>query len=143
MSGDMRSLSIECQYLLTLTILRRNYDYLEAGYIFKISDDTVSMVFKTWIRFLYKKFGSKEWRDRLFVKFDDLPKPLPDCFLEGGDILNKVRCVIDTTSIKIRRPRNYQKNGNLSRSIDNMWDKLVRISRIQFKNSNLNHLISL
>ena len=119
MSGDMRCLSIECQYLLTLTILRRNYDYLEAGYIFKISDDTVSMVFKTWIIFLYKKLGSKEWRDRLFVKFDDLPKPLPECFLEGGDILNKVRCVIDTTSIKIRRPRNYQKNGNLSRSIDN------------------------
>ena len=28
MSGDMRSLSIECQFLLTLTILRRNYDYL-------------------------------------------------------------------------------------------------------------------
>ena len=25
MSGDMRVLSIECQFLLTLTILRRNY----------------------------------------------------------------------------------------------------------------------
>ena len=74
---------------------------LEAGYLFNLSDDTVSMTFKTWLIFLYKKLGSKEWRRKLFVKFDDLPKPLPDCFLEGGDILNKVRVVIDTTSIKV------------------------------------------
>ena len=74
---------------------------LEAAYIFNLSDDTVSMVFKTWLIFLYKKLGSKEWRRRLFVKFEDLPQPLPDCFLEGGDILNKVRVVIDTTSIKV------------------------------------------
>ena len=74
---------------------------LEAGYIFNLSDDTVSMVFKSWLIFLYKKLGSKEWRRRLFVKFEDLPQPLPDCFLEGGDILNKVRVVIDTTSIKV------------------------------------------
>ena len=30
-SGTMRSVSIDCQFLLTLAILRRNYDYIEVS----------------------------------------------------------------------------------------------------------------
>ena len=57
MSGDLRCLSVKCQFLLTLIILRRNYDYGEAGALFGgISDRIVSSVFKTWIIFMSQKF---------------------------------------------------------------------------------------
>ena len=70
-SGDMRCMSTSCQFLLTLLILRRNYDYKEAGYMFGISADTISCVFKTWLIFMFKKFGHDEWRKRLFVRRQD------------------------------------------------------------------------
>lgn len=57
LSGEMRCLSVKCQFLLTLIILRRNYDYGECGGLFGgISDRIVSSVFKTWIIFMYRKF---------------------------------------------------------------------------------------
>ena len=48
---------------------------------------------------MFKKLGDQAWRNRLFVKFDDLPKPLPGPF--QNEYLQKVRVVIDTTSIKV------------------------------------------
>ena len=57
LSGDLRCLSVKCQFLLTLIILRRNYDYAEAGALFGgVSARIVSSVFKTWIIFMSKKF---------------------------------------------------------------------------------------
>ena len=100
-SGTMRSVSVTCQFLLTLTILRRNYGYTEAGLLFKINNpDIVQCVFKTWLLFMFKELGSKEWRKKLFVKLEDLPRPFPEPF--DNDILNKVRIVIDTTLIEVK-----------------------------------------
>ena len=57
LSGEMSSLSVKCQFLLTLMILRRNYDYSEAGQLFGgVSARIVSSVFKTWIIFMWRKF---------------------------------------------------------------------------------------
>ena len=101
-SGTMRSVSVTCQFLLTLTILRRNYGYTEAGLIFKINNpDIVQCVFKTWLLFMFNELGSKEWRKKLFVKLEDLPRPFPEPF--DNDILNKVRIVIDTTLIEVKQ----------------------------------------
>ena len=63
-SGNM-AISVECQFLLTLAILRRDFDYLEAAQIFglesrnSISNQAykiVSRIFKTWLIFIYRKF---------------------------------------------------------------------------------------
>ena len=63
-SGNM-AISVECQFLLTLSILRRDFDYLEAAQIFGLEAKTsvsnqaykiVSKIFKTWLIFIYRKF---------------------------------------------------------------------------------------
>ena len=83
MSGNM-SISIECQFLLTLTILRRNYDYGEAAHIFGLATEEnaksdqaysiASRIFRTWLFFMYRKFSDREFRNRMFVEQKDLPK---------------------------------------------------------------------
>ena len=75
--------------------------------MFGISANTISCVFKTWLIFMFKKFGHDEWRKRLFVRRQDLPQPLPEAFC--NKMLEKVRVVIDCTEIEIQKPRNYQK----------------------------------
>ena len=72
---------------------------LQAADIFNISDDTVQMVFKTWLIYMYKRLGHPKMRQRMFVKFKDLPKPLPPPF--RNQWCEKVRVVIDTTRIKV------------------------------------------
>ena len=75
-------------------------DYLEAGYIFKVCDEIVSSVMKTWLRFMYLKLGHPLWRKRMFTRFVDLPKPLPEPFRNPW--LERVRVVIDCTSIRVK-----------------------------------------
>ena len=41
-SGSMRSVSIDCQFLLTLAILRRNYEYIEVICLFISSQEPTS-----------------------------------------------------------------------------------------------------
>ena len=78
-SGDMRALSVPCQFLLTLAILRKGFDYGEFAHILDVGKSTVTKVFKTWIYFMYSVFGHPEWRKTLAVKTVDLPPP-PKCF---------------------------------------------------------------
>jgi hypothetical protein len=63
-SGNM-AISVECQFLLTLAILRRNFDYLETAQIFGLESENstsnqaykiASRIFKTWLIFIYRKF---------------------------------------------------------------------------------------
>ena len=55
-SGKM-SISVGCQFLLTLAILRRNYKYCEASEIFNVgSERLVSLIFRTWVVFMDRKF---------------------------------------------------------------------------------------
>ena len=108
-SGTMRSVSVECQFLLCLTILRRNYGYQEAAYIFKINNpDIVQCVFKTWLIYMFKVLSDPIIKRKMFVKLEDLPRPLPQPF--DNPILNKVRAVIDATLIEvIFKHSKYQK----------------------------------
>ena len=62
LSQEVRSISVENQFFLFLRIFRRNISYTEAGFMFGISRNLASNVFKTWLSFLYYKFkGSKEF----------------------------------------------------------------------------------
>ena len=97
-SGDMRALSVPCQFLLTLAILRKGFDYGEFAHILDVGRATVTKVFKTWIYFMYSVFGHPEWRKTLAVKTKDLPPP-PKCF--DNKWLRKTRFVIDTTSFEV------------------------------------------
>ena len=97
-SGDMRVLSVPCQFLLTLCILRKGFGYQEFADIFGVSTTIVTNVFKTWLYFLYQKFSHPEWKKTLHVKTKDLPEP-PKVF--RNEYLKKVRFVMDTTSIEV------------------------------------------
>ena len=112
-SGTMRSVSVECQFLLCLTILRRNYGYQEAAYIFKINNpDIVQCVFKTWLIYMFKVLSDPIIKRKMFVKLEDLPRPLPQPF--DNPILNKVRAVIDATLIEvIFKVQNSKNDGSL------------------------------
>ena len=51
------SISVSCQFLLTLAILRRNYKYCEASEIFNVgSERLVSVIFRTWVVYMDSKF---------------------------------------------------------------------------------------
>ena len=52
------------------------------------------MVFKTWLIYMYKRLGHPKMRQRMFVKFKDLPKPLPPPF--RNQWCEKVRVVTET-----------------------------------------------
>ena len=72
----------------------------EAAYIFKINNpDIVQCVFKTWLIYMYKVLSDPIIKRKMFVKLEDLPKPLPQPF--DNPILNKVRAVIDATLIEV------------------------------------------
>ena len=98
-SGEVRKLNVHNQYLYTLIMLRKGYEYGEGADLFGFGFDLSQCIFKTWIIFMFKKFGSAEWRKRLLVRTEDLPKKPPKAF--RNKLLRKVRLVIDTTSIKV------------------------------------------
>ena len=88
-NSEIRSLSVECQFLLCLIILRRDKAFEECHHLFGISDTVASQVFKTWLSFLKLKFKAVEtYVHSLTLK--DLPKP-PKAF--RNKLLRKVRYV--------------------------------------------------
>ena len=78
LSGKMRSISVENQFFLFLAVFRRNLTYKEAGWLFGINPKLAGKVFKTWLSFIYFKF--KDIQEDMFIKREDLPKPLPKAF---------------------------------------------------------------
>ena len=88
-NSEIRSLSVECQFLLCLIILRRDKAFEECHHLFGISDTVASQVFKTWLSFLKVKLKAVEaYVHSLTLK--DLPKP-PKSFRNKQ--LRKVRYV--------------------------------------------------
>ncbi len=109
-SGELRSLSVQCQFLLCLMILRRNKSFKEIHVAYRISGDTlVGKVFRTWIQFLYFKF--RDIKDIMFIPKKDLPKPLPRHF--NNKLLRDVRVIIDGTELKAQSSTNYKQQGNM------------------------------
>ena len=110
-SGKMTKMCIESQYLMTLMILRRGYLFTDVALTYKISRITVVNVFKTWLQFLYFKFG--DLRDAMFTRKKDLMKPLPSVF--QNEKLKDVRVVIDCTEFALESVANFKNQGNIYR----------------------------
>ena len=110
-SGKLRTMCIESQFLMTLMILRRGYDYLDVAYTYHMSKNTVARVFKTWLMFFYVKF--KDIQDKMFTQKKDLMTPLPEVFC--NETLKDVRVVIDCTEIPLQNVENYKNQGNIYR----------------------------
>ncbi len=108
-SQDLRTLSVECQFLLTLIVLRRNYTFQEISVTYKVGRKLTSQVFRTWLQFMYFKF--KDVEAAMFTRKEDLPRPLPRHF--SNKLLRDVRVVIDCTEIFVQSSRNYTKQGHL------------------------------
>ena len=89
-SGELLELSVECQFLLTLHLLRRNITYHEASLHYNIGNSwLVSQVFKSWLQFFF--YELKEHEAEWFTKFKDLPRP-PKAF--QNPIMESCRVVI-------------------------------------------------
>ena len=103
LSGHLKSMCVEDQFLLTLVILRKGWDYCEVATIFDLDQQIVSSTFKTWLQFMYCQF--KEMEEVLFTKAKDIDKEtIPKCFQKTKEFQN-VRCVIDCTEIFIESSR--------------------------------------
>ena len=86
---QIRGLSVECQFLLCLMILRRDKTYEECSILFGVSETLISQIFKTWLAFLHFKFQAlHEYVQSLTLQ--DLPKP-PKAF--RNKLLRKTRYV--------------------------------------------------
>jgi len=99
LSGKMKSISVEDQFFLFLVVFRRNITYQEAGWMFAVSTQVATRVFKTWLSFLYFKF--KDMKDDMFIKREDLPKPLPKPFRNKLLRETRVVSVVETLRAKI------------------------------------------
>ena len=101
-SGDLRSMSVEDQFLLCLLILRKDWSYQDVGSVFGIDDQIVSSTFVTWLNFIYHKYKDDE--AFFFTKKKDIKKDsLPECFQSKE--LRETRCVIDCTEFKVQSSR--------------------------------------
>jgi hypothetical protein len=107
-TSELRGISIECQFILTLTILKRNKTFEELHLDYHLSTDLISQVFKTWLQFLYWKF--RDIQEAMFTKRYDIKKPLPKCF--QNVLLRNTRVVIDCTEIEIESSTNYDQQSN-------------------------------
>ena len=107
LNSQIRDLSVECQFLLCLLILRRNKSFEECYLLFGVSDTVISELFKTWLGFIRAKF--KDMEDYCTVKLKDLPRP-PPAF--RNKYLRKIRFSIDCTEFRCQSTKNYREQGN-------------------------------
>ena len=87
-SGELTCLSLKCQFLMTLMILRRNYEFADMCHRFDLSHNSVVSVFKTWLMFLHFKFNEVEVAG-------DLTKPPPSAFRNDVRKFSELLCNIE------------------------------------------------
>ena len=96
-SGTMRCMSVQDQFLMTLLILRKDWDYSEVAAVFDLDPQIVSSTFKTWLQFFYVTF--KENESFFFTEKKAINKAyLPKCFQTPKEFRD-VRVIIDCTEI--------------------------------------------
>ena len=105
-NSEIRDLSIECQFLLCLMILRRNKTYTKCSYLFKVCPNIISAVFKTWLAFIIAKFKDFEAYCRVSRKNLKLPAAFKNRFLRN------IRFVMDCTEFKCESTKDYGRQGN-------------------------------
>lgn len=95
--SSIRDIKLEDQLLLTLVKLRLNLDFKHLANLFQISNQDAGLLFRTWINYMYFRFGSVSiWPDR-----DILKSKMPSRFKEDfPDTL----IILDGTEIKMERP---------------------------------------
>ena len=125
-SGELTCMTVECQFLLTLMVLRRNKKFEELRIVYEIANGTISSIFKTWIMFMFKKF--KDVEKRMFLQRKQLFQPLPRSF--RNNVLKDVRCVIDCTEIRVQSSRNYRQQGNIYSSYKHVTTAKVLIATV-------------
>jgi hypothetical protein len=108
-SCDLRNISVQCQFLMTLEILRRNRSYQELYHHYWINPGLISQIFKTWVQFMYSKF--RDLKNAMFVRKCDIQKPLPRHF--RNKMLHDTRVVIDCTECVCESTANYTQQGIL------------------------------
>ena len=101
-SGDMKSMTVDDQFLLCLIILRKDWSYQDVASVFGIDEKIVSSTFITWLQFIYQKYKDEE--SFFFTKKKDIKKDsLPECFQNKE--LRETRYVIDCTEFKTQSSR--------------------------------------
>ena len=109
-SGDMKSMTVLDQFLMTLLILRKDWNYKDVATVFDLDEQIVSSTFKTWVQFMYFKF--KENQDFFFTKKEDIDKSkLPKCFQNPKEF-KEVNCIIDCTEIFIQSSKSFEQQSN-------------------------------
>lgn len=92
-----KNISMEDQLLLVLTKLRQNFDFVHVGYLFGISQQDASVIFRNWIQYMFFRCGSVSiWPHR-----NILIENMPETFREE---FPNTLVIIDGTELKIQRP---------------------------------------
>lgn len=95
--SSIQNMKLEDQFLLTMIKLRLNLDFMHLGHLFNISNTDAGRLFRTWINYMYFRFGSVSiWPDREILKAKMPPKfkeDFPDTMV-----------ILDGTEIKTERP---------------------------------------
>ena len=106
MNTQLRDLSVECQFLVTLIILKQNKSYKECGLMFGVCPDIISKVFKTWLSLMKHSF--KAFEDYVITKQNKFKKP-PRAF--RNKLLRDTDFVLDCTEFPCESTKNYQVQG--------------------------------
>ena len=104
--GRPRTLNSKEEFFLVMCRLRQGFPERHLGYLFNISQSTVSRIVISWVNFMYLKLGQLNiWPSRKVV--DDTMPP---------DFLRKypnTRAIIDCTEIKCQMPSSLLLNSEL------------------------------
>lgn len=92
-----KKMPLRNQFLLVLMKLRNNYDMRDLAFKFQIDVQSVNLIFKAWINYLYLRLGQiSAWphRDVISVHMpENFKKDLPTTF-----------AILDCTELKLERP---------------------------------------
>ena len=106
LNTQIRDLSIECQFIVTLLILKQNVSYTECGHRFGVCPTIISGIFKTWLALFRAKF--KDFEDFVITKenkFKKKPKAFRNKLLRDTDM------VLDCTEFQCESTKNYEVQG--------------------------------
>lgn len=92
-----KNISLEDQLLLTLMKLRLNFEFKHLGNLFKMSPQDTGVVFRTWVNYMFYRFGEVTvWPDRSIIQ-QNMPTKFRDEFPDTFIIL-------DGTELKVQKP---------------------------------------
>lgn len=106
-------LSPKNQLFLTLVKLRQDFPNRDLAYRFDIGVATVSVIFNTWVQYIY--MITAELRQRCFPSRELIKEHMPSAFKS----FKNVRVIIDCFEVFTQQPRNFAEQGNMYSSYKN------------------------